>query len=155
MNHHEILTYNEHKFANGNFCISLHKVDNDISDISVDDTVSIDSGIYEVIKIEPFMKSFDAASENLLLLLEPAAYKNVNIEHLSEELVSFINVWLPDLDWEGSDSCATVKLQLGDNECIKSDLMNGIAAAVEATHDREFELTIRPSENLLLLYYID
>jgi hypothetical protein len=81
--------------------------------------------------------------------------KIMNIENLDETLVDFINEYLPNLNWDGKDSSADVDLLLDENSTIEDDLMMTIAKAMIATKDKEFALTIRPSENKLILYYID
>jgi hypothetical protein len=81
--------------------------------------------------------------------------KIMNIENLDETLVDFINEYLPNLNWDGKDSSADVDLLLDENSTIEDDLMMTIANAMIATKDKEFTLTIRPSENKLILYYID
>jgi hypothetical protein len=81
--------------------------------------------------------------------------KIMNIENLDETLVDFINEYLPNLNWDGKDSSADVDLLLDENSTIEDDLMMMIAKAMIATKDKEFTLTIRPSENKLILYYID
>ena len=79
----------------------------------------------------------------------------MNIENLDEDLVEFINNYFPNLNWEGSDSSASADLILDADNTIDSKLMDAIAYGVGATSGEEFELTIRPSENKLILYYID
>ncbi len=79
----------------------------------------------------------------------------MNIDNLDEELVEFINEYLPDLDWDGEDTSASTDLLLDEDLTIEYDLMMSIANAMLATEDKEFTLTIRPSENKLILYYID
>jgi hypothetical protein len=79
----------------------------------------------------------------------------MNIENLDETLVDFINEYLPDLNWDGEDSSAAADLPLDEYSTIEDDLMMSIAKAMIAIKDEEFTLTIRPSENKLILYYID
>jgi hypothetical protein len=79
----------------------------------------------------------------------------MNIENLDETLVNFINEYLPDLNWNGEDSSADADLLLDAYSTIEDDLMMSIAKAMIALKDEEFTLTIRPSENKLILYYID
>ena len=79
----------------------------------------------------------------------------MNIENLDETLVDFINEYLPNLNWKGEDSSAAADLLLDEYSTIEDDLMMSIAKAMIAIKDEEFTLTIRPSENKLILYYID
>lgn len=79
----------------------------------------------------------------------------MKIENLNEELVSFINEYFPNLNWEGHDTSAAADLTLDSDNCIDSNLMESIAQAAIATRLEEFTLTIRPKENKLILYYID
>ena len=79
----------------------------------------------------------------------------MKIENLDENLVAFINKYLPNLDWEGTDTSASVSLLLDEYSTIDDELMMLIAKAMIATKNEEFTLTIRPSENKLILYYFD
>jgi len=79
----------------------------------------------------------------------------MKIENLDEDLVAFINTHFPNLNWEGEDSSASAKLSLDEYSTIEDDLMMSIANAMIETKSKEFTLTIRPSENKLILYYID
>lgn len=81
--------------------------------------------------------------------------KVMNIENLNEELVDFINEFLPNLNWDGEDTSASADLILDEYNCITDDLMVDIANAMVSIKNKEFELTIRPSENKLILYFID
>lgn len=79
----------------------------------------------------------------------------MNIEFLDEELVKVINKWFPNLDWNGEDSSASADLILDEYGTIDDDLMLSIGKALHSIQHEEFCLTIRPSENKLILYYID
>ena len=79
----------------------------------------------------------------------------MKIENLDKFLVAFINEYLPDLNWEGTDTSASANLLLDEDSTIDDKLMLLIANAMIATKNEEFTLTIRPSENKLILYYID
>ena len=79
----------------------------------------------------------------------------MNIEELDEELVDFINEFLPNLNWNGQDTSASADLNLDEDDVIEDDLMMDIATAMVNTKNKEFTLTIRPSENKLILYYFD
>ena len=79
----------------------------------------------------------------------------MNIENLDETLAQFINLYFPDLNWEGSDSSAATDLPLDEYSTIEDGLMWRIAKAMISIEDEEFTLSIRPSENKLILYYID
>lgn len=79
----------------------------------------------------------------------------MQIDDLDEDLVAFINLHLPKLDWQGGDTSAYAYLELDEYNTIEDELMDSIAGAIVATRTEEFSLTIRPSENQLILYYID
>ena len=79
----------------------------------------------------------------------------MKIEDLDQDLVDFITKYLPNLNWEGGDTSASADLILDEYSTITDDLMSQIANAVVATRNEGFALTIRPSENKLILYYID
>lgn len=81
----------------------------------------------------------------------------MNIENLDEALVDFINKYFPNLDWDVEDTSADADLILDEYSDIDDDLMQSIANATIAivTNDEEFTITIRPSTNKLILYYID
>lgn len=81
----------------------------------------------------------------------------MNIEKLDEALVDFINKYFPNLDWDGEDTSADADLILDEYSDIDDDLMQSIANATIAivTNNEEFTITIRPSTNKLILYYID
>lgn len=79
----------------------------------------------------------------------------MNIENLDETLVNFINEYLPDLNWDGEDTSADADLPLDAESTIEYEVMMSIAEAMIACQDEEFTLTIRPSTNKLILYYID
>lgn len=78
-----------------------------------------------------------------------------NIKNLDEELVNFINEYLPDMNWEGSDTSAAADLVLDEYDMIEYELSLAIANAILATEGDEFTLSIRPRDNKLILYYID
>jgi len=79
----------------------------------------------------------------------------MKIENLDENLVDFILKYLPNLNWEGEDSSASADLLLDEYSTIDHELMVLIAKAMLQTENEEFTLTIRPSENTLILYYFD
>ena len=79
----------------------------------------------------------------------------MKIEYLDECLVDFINQYLPNLNWEGEDTSASADLLLDEYQTITDDLMMSISNAMIATKNKGFSLTIRPSENKLILYYFD
>lgn len=79
----------------------------------------------------------------------------MKIENLDEDLENFIMEHLPFLSWEGTDSYASAPLILDVDECIEYDLMREVAKAIIACENEEFTLTIRPSENTLIIYYVD
>ena len=79
----------------------------------------------------------------------------MKIENLDEELVAFIMKYLPMLEWEGSDTSAKAELLLDEHKTIDDELMYAIGKAINKTRKEEFVLTIRPSENKLIIYYID
>lgn len=81
----------------------------------------------------------------------------MNIENLDENLIVFINKYFPNLDWDGEDTSADADLILDEYSDIDDDLMQSIANATIAivTNNEEFTITIRPSTNKLILYYID
>ena len=79
----------------------------------------------------------------------------MKIENLDEELVAFIMKYLPMLDWEGSDTSAQAELLLDEYKTIDGELMDAIGKAINKTRKEDFVLTIRPSENKLIIYYID
>ena len=79
----------------------------------------------------------------------------MKIENLDEELVAFIMKYLPMLEWEGSDTSAQAELLLDEYKTIDDELMDAIGKAIKKTRKEEFVLTIRPSENKLIIYYID
>ena len=79
----------------------------------------------------------------------------MKIENLDEELVQFINKFFPTLNWEGVDTCASADLVLDEYDTIDDNLMESIGKAIKKIRKEEFTLTIRPSENKLILYYID
>ena len=79
----------------------------------------------------------------------------MKIENLDEELVAFIMKYLPMLDWEGSDTSAQAELLLDEYKTIDDELMDAIGKAINKTRKEDFVLTIRPSENKLIIYYID
>lgn len=81
--------------------------------------------------------------------------KVMNIENLDETLVQFINDYFPDLNWNGEDSSADAELLLDEYSTIEDGLMWRIVKAMMSIKDEEFTLSIRPSENKLILYYID
>jgi hypothetical protein len=81
----------------------------------------------------------------------------MGIENLDEDLVIFINKHFPNLDWNGGDTSADADLLLDEDGTIDYDLMISISKAMKkiAKKNEEFTLTIRPSENKLIIYYID
>ena len=79
----------------------------------------------------------------------------MKIEYLDEDLVDFINKYLPNLNWKGEDTSASADLLTDEWGTITDSLMRQISNAVAATGDKEFALTIRPNENKLIIYYFD
>jgi hypothetical protein len=80
----------------------------------------------------------------------------MNIENLDEELVNFINEFLPQLNWDGEDTSASADLILDSDECIEDGLMSDITLAMNSDkYSGDIRLTIRPSENKLILYFMD
>lgn len=79
----------------------------------------------------------------------------MNIENLDEELVNFINKFFPNLNWEGQDSSAAADLILDEYGCIDWQLIEKIGEAIASTIDEDFDITIRPSTNKLILFYVD
>jgi hypothetical protein len=79
----------------------------------------------------------------------------MDIEYLDEELIKFINKYLPMLNWKGSDTSASAELLLDEYDTIDRDLIEAIGKAIRKTRKKDFSLTIEPKENMLILYYID
>lgn len=79
----------------------------------------------------------------------------MSIENLDEDLVIFINKYFPNLEWDGEDTSASADLLLDSDETIDYDLMMSISEAMLITKNEDFTITIRPSENKLIIYYID
>lgn len=79
----------------------------------------------------------------------------MKIENLDIELVSFITKYFPELEWEGECSSAQAEIPLDEYGTIDYELMISIGKAIKKTKKEEFELTIRPSENKLIIYYVD
>jgi hypothetical protein len=79
----------------------------------------------------------------------------MNIEDLDEDLEKFIKKYFPNLNWEGTNTSASADLTLDTEGCIDYNLMHDIRKGMKRTKRKEFTLTIRPSENKLIIYYID
>jgi len=81
--------------------------------------------------------------------------KNEKIKYLDEDLVRFINKYLPNLDWEGNDSSAWADMKLDFSGCIEWELMNSIGNAIVAAIGCEYRISIRPRENRIIIHYYD
>lgn len=77
------------------------------------------------------------------------------LKDLDEDLKAFIVSNLPELDWVGSDSCASAFLSVDEDGVIEDSLILSLSKAVIACSDKPFSLSIRPVESEVLLYYID
>ena len=79
----------------------------------------------------------------------------MKIENLDEDLEKFIMKHFPNLNWEGTDTSAEADLLIDRYDTIDFELMRSIGKAMKKCRYEEFTLTIRPSENKLIIFYID